>query len=616
MLEHENLREIETLERTTNWHEISIFLQAGRYQVKQKLGEGAYCVTYLAKDSEQKKLVVIKTLKDQILTESDDANKILTNFKDEALRLYKLTSRRSKEDEISHNIVHFERIFLIKLRDWTLTCIVMEYIEGKTLEDLIKERKNTGLNETKALDYIRQIGKALTFVHKEGLLHRDVTPRNIIIRKDIEQPVLIDFGIARDFILGAIQNQTVAYTAGYAPPEQYDENGERKPFIDVYALAATLYYLLTGEKPVDAPNRKENYPLKEAQQINNEISDNVNKAIVRGMALQASERPQSVQEWLELLTATPKIEIFKFDLLSVDAVGREVKREKGQAQYFTEDLGNGISLEMVTIPDGKFMMGTKDKEIERLLEKFRSEKSISDRFRRERPQHEVTIQSFLMSKYLITQAQWRRVAALPKVNWDLKDDPSKFKGDNRPVERVSWYDAVEFCDRLNRFVERRFSKYTNKEYRLPSEAEWEYAARAGTTTPFHFGETITTELVNYDGSYTYASAPKGEFRQQTTEVGSFLPNGFGLYDMHGNVWEWCQDTWHDNYRKAPSDGSAWVDNNHRLHVVVRGGCWHCFPDYCRSAYRIDHLSMDGNDNIGFRVVCAAPTTMTPIGDAL
>jgi formylglycine-generating enzyme required for sulfatase activity len=328
------------------------------------------------------------------------------------------------------------------------------------------------------------------------------------------------------------------------------------------------------------------------------------------MALQVSQRPQTVQEWLELLTATPEIEIFKFDLLSVDASGRELKREKGQAQYLTEDLGNGISLEMVTIPDGKFMMGTKDEEIRGLIQKWLhlQKKFISDRFRRENPQHKVTIQSFLMSKDLITQAQWRRVAALPKVNWDLKDDPSKFKGDNRPVERVSWYDAVEFCDRLNRFVEGSFSKYTNNEYRLPSEAEWEYAARAGTTTPFHFGETITTELVNYDGSFTYASAPKGEFRGKTTEVGSFLPNGFGLYDMHGNVWEWCQDTWHDNYRRAPSDGSAWVDNNHELHVV-RGGCWHCFPDYCRSAYRIDHFWKDGNDNIGFRVVCAAPRTI-------
>ena len=608
---------METLEITTNWHKINIFLDARRYQVKQQLGEGEYCVTYLAEDSEHKKLV-IKTLKDKILTERDDANEIVRKFKEEAQRLYELTSGRSKEDEISHNIVHFERTFLIKLRKWILTCIVMEYIEGKTLEDLIIERKKTGftgLNETKALDYIKQIGKALTFVHENSLLHRDVNPRNIIIRKDIEQPVLIDFGIARGFIPSTIQNQTVGYTPGYAPPEQYHENGETGPFIDVYALAATLYYLLTGEKPVDAPKRENNYPFKEAKQINNEISDNVNKAIVRGMALQASERPQTVQEWLELLTATPRIEIFKFDLLSVDASGRKVKREKGQVEYLTEDLGNGISLEMVTIPDGKFMMGTGEKEIKMLLEKFRSDKSMSDRFRRENPQHKVTIQSFLMSKYLITQAQWRRVAALPKVNWHLKDDPSKFKGDNRPVEGVSWYDAVEFCARLNRFVEGRFSKYTNKEYRLPSEAEWEYAARAGTTTPFHFGETITTELVNYDGSYTYASAPKGEFRQQTTEIGSFLPNGFGLYDMHGNVWEWCQDTLHSTYKQAPKDGSAWVDNNHEVRMV-RGGCWHCYPDYCRSAYRMDHVSKDGNDNIGFRVVCAAPTTMTPIGDAL
>jgi formylglycine-generating enzyme required for sulfatase activity len=115
------------------------------------------------------------------------------------------------------------------------------------------------------------------------------------------------------------------------------------------------------------------------------------------------------------------------------------------------------------------------------------------------------------------------------ILWDLKADLSYFKADNRPVETVSWYQALEFCNRL--------SKYTNKQYRLPSEAEWEYACRAGTMTPFHFGETITTELANYNAHYIYGSAPLGKYRAETTEVGSFPPNGFGLYDMHGNVSE-------------------------------------------------------------------------------
>ncbi|MEH2238560.1 SUMF1/EgtB/PvdO family nonheme iron enzyme [Nostoc sp.] len=282
-----------------------------------------------------------------------------------------------------------------------------------------------------------------------------------------------------------------------------------------------------------------------------------------------------------------ELQVFQFEMVKVNASGQEVKRDRSQAQYFTEDLGNGVSLEMVYIPDGTFMMGSPSGE-------------GSDR---EKPQHEVTVQSFLMGKYSVTQAQWKRVAALPKVNRDLQADRSYFKGDKRPVERVSWKDAAEFCDRL--------SKYTNKQYRLPSEAEWEYACRAGTTTPFHFGETITSELANYNGNSTYASAPKGKKRGQTIEVGSFPANAFGLYDMHGNVWEWCQDSLHNSYKGAPRDASAWIDN-HNQYRLLRGGSWIDYPKDCRSASRDNGLRplRDLIDYyIGFRVVCAVGRTL-------
>ncbi|TBR61944.1 Sulphatase-modifying factor protein [Westiellopsis prolifica IICB1] len=264
-----------------------------------------------------------------------------------------------------------------------------------------------------------------------------------------------------------------------------------------------------------------------------------------------------------------------------------IKRESKQAQYFTQTLPNDIPLDMVAIPGGTFMMGSPEGE----------------GYDSEKPQHEVTVQPFFMGKYPVTQAQWKAVAALPRVNRNLKLEPSYFKGDNRPVERVSWYDAVEFCDRL--------SQYTGKQFRLPSEAEWEYAVRAETTTPFHFGETITTELVNYDGNYTYASAPKGIYRRKTTPVGSFgVANTFGLYDMHGNVWEWCLDDWHNNYDRAPTDGSPWFDNNDNIYqksglAILRGGSWGDDPKYCRSAYRSNYYWRDVIvDAIGFRVVCA------------
>jgi formylglycine-generating enzyme required for sulfatase activity len=203
-----------------------------------------------------------------------------------------------------------------------------------------------------------------------------------------------------------------------------------------------------------------------------------------------------------------------------------------------------------------------------------------------------------MGKYPVTQAQWKAVAFFPKVNRDLNPDPARFKGANRPVEQVSWHEAVEFCDRL--------SHRTNRQYRLPSEAEWEYACRAGTTTPFSFGETITTDLANYNGNYTYGAGPKGVYRQETTAVGSFPPNAFGLYDMHGNVWEWCLDHWHDNYTGAPIDGSAWLTGNESTGRIIRGGSWFDLPRICRSAYRFDfHPDGDFGD-IGFRLVCVVP----------
>ncbi len=290
------------------------------------------------------------------------------------------------------------------------------------------------------------------------------------------------------------------------------------------------------------------------------------------------------------------LSVFNFQIVGVNAKGEQIKKESKQSQYFSEDLGDGITLEMVAIPGGTFLMGTEDEEIERLVKKFNW-----DGFRSERPQHRVTVSSFYMGRYPITQAQWKAIAATAKIDIDLETNPSKFKGDELPVERVNWYQATEFCKRL--------SRETKREYRLPSEAEWEYACRAGTTTPFYFGETITGELANYRASETYADEPNGEYRNETTPVGQFPPNAFGLYDMHGNVWEWCADTWHDNYDGAPTDGSVWTENGNDNHSSLRGGSWCSNPDVCRSALRLCSDRPDSYSDDGFRVVCVFGRTL-------
>ena len=263
-----------------------------------------------------------------------------------------------------------------------------------------------------------------------------------------------------------------------------------------------------------------------------------------------------------------------------------VKRHRQRTQFFTEALGDGVGLEMLLIPAGSFVMGSLESELERT--------------EAEGPQHAVTVPTFFLGKYAITQAQWRAVAALPPVDRELEADPSYFKGENRPVENVSWWNAVEFCARV--------AHKTGREYRLPSEAEWEYACRAGTTTPFHFGETITPELANYDGNYTYGDGPAGAYPEETMPVGSFgVANEFGLFDMHGNVWEWCADPCHDSYEGAPGDGSAWINNENDNHSqrLLRGGSWFASPEDCRSAFRV-WVNVDVRVfNTGFRVACSA-----------
>ena len=299
----------------------------------------------------------------------------------------------------------------------------------------------------------------------------------------------------------------------------------------------------------------------------------------------ARNKPTSEPTKTKKLSLTP----FKFTTVTLNAGGEEVERRTLQARQFVEELAPGVQLEMVEIPDGKFMMG--------------SPKEEANSYDDERPRLEVTVAPFYLGKFTITQAQWRVIAADKslKVKIDLEPEPAHFKGDDRPVERVNWDDAQEFCARL--------AKKTGRGYRLPSESEWEYACRAGTTTPFAFGETITPEIVNYNGEYPYAEAPKGKYRRETIPVGSLgVANAWGLFDMHGNVWEWCEDVWHDSYKGAPSMSTAWTLGGNSDRRVLRGGAWLDLGLVCRSAFRYYDAPGDRYGNFGFRVVVAARTT--------
>jgi eukaryotic-like serine/threonine-protein kinase len=277
----------------------------------------------------------------------------------------------------------------------------------------------------------------------------------------------------------------------------------------------------------------------------------------------------------------PKLTKISFTSVKLNNQGNVIDKPAGSAEIFTESLSNHVELTMVKIPAGKFLMGSLDSE------QYRDEY--------ESPQHQVNVSEFYLGRTLVTQSQWTAI---------MGKNPSHFKGNDKlPVEQVSWLDAMNFCQKL--------SQTTGRTYRLPSEAEWEYACLAGTTTPFAFGETITPAVINYNGNYLYGADAKGESRGKTTPIGTFPPNLFGLYDLHGNLWEWCLDEWVNNYNGASTDGSARGDislrdkNKNRL---LRGGSWFNNASSCRSANRNYNAASYSNDIIGFRVVCEPSRT--------
>ncbi|MDT9205434.1 SUMF1/EgtB/PvdO family nonheme iron enzyme [Limnospira sp. PMC 1243.20] len=564
---------------------------AERYYAKSILGQGGFGRTFLAVDDfkPSKPPCVIK----QFLPQAQGTatlEKAAQLFDQEAQRL-ELLGKHSQIPELLAYFTADNRQYLIQ-----------EFIEGDTLQ---QELDNQGaFTENQIISLLKDLLPVLDFVHQNQVIHRDIKPENIIRRASDNKLVLVDFGASKQVQRTSISvTGTVIGSAAYCAPEQ--AMGKPQYGSDLYSLGVTCLYLLTQVSPSNL------YDPLEAQWVwrehlnGNQVSDKLGKILDRLVETVFKKRYQSVAEVLEDLQPSsdgqkPPTQKFEFDIVTVNSKGQEINRSRGQAECIIEDLGNGVTLEMVKIPGGTFKMGAPSGEAGSSLNK-------------ERPQHQVTIKPFLMGKYPVTQAQWRQVASFPKLQRDLNPDPSAFKGLNLPVESVAWYDVMEWCDRL--------SKRIGKPYRLPSEAEWEYAARAGTTSPFHVGDTLTTDLANYDGNHTYSSGPLGAYRGQTTPVGQFQnANAFGLYDIHGNVSEWCADPWHDSYNGAPSDGGVWdYDNDIRYQKpieylvnflesqerrVLRGGSWLFNPVVCRCANR----DRGGSDllyfSCGFRVACA------------
>jgi formylglycine-generating enzyme required for sulfatase activity len=267
-----------------------------------------------------------------------------------------------------------------------------------------------------------------------------------------------------------------------------------------------------------------------------------------------------------------------FETFVLDKFGTITRRIPRDIKYILEFIEKE-EIRMILLPTRTYMMGSNDN------------KGSSH----EKPAHRVEITAFLMSQQPITRAQWKIVATWPIVNRKLREITCRKGSMTSPVVNVSWHDAMEFCDRL--------SLKTRYNYTLPTEAQWEYACRAGTLTPFSFGDTISPTYANYDSNYSYRSGPRSSPRGYTAPVEDFnIPNRFGLCNMHGQVWEWCLDHWHDNYINAPSNGNARIIEE-RVQRVIRGGSWKNEPKLCTSTYRrANDENIDYVDNVGFRIV--------------
>jgi eukaryotic-like serine/threonine-protein kinase len=574
-------------------------LLRNRYQIERALAAGGFGETYMAIDLDYpgRRQVVVKHLKPA----SNDPGTLQIArrlFESEAQVLAELGE---SSDRLPALYAYFE--------EQSEFYLVQEFIGGATLTAELAGRK---LSEGETIEVLQEILAGLAVVHGKNKIHRDLKPDNIMRREKDGKLVLIDFGAVKEVRQAAGMGTNAALSAsigigtqGYMPTEQ--AIGFPRLASDVYAVGAIGIQCLTGKHPNELFDEeilalrwqhlcKVSVGLATvlekmvAQQPNERYKNGLIAVdVVEQLSVSCQPQPPTVPSPAAptqkssippVQPAAIVISKISFASVRLDRTGKILERPEGSAIAFQEDLGNGISLTMVKIPAGEFIMGSPANE-------------------EESPQHQVKVPEFYLGQTLVTQGQWQAL---------MGRSPSMFtsmfkRGNKLPVDTVNWLDAMDFCEKL--------SQKTGHTYRLPSEAEWEYACRAGTTTPFAFGETITPAVVNYNGNYTYGKAPIGEYRKKTTMPGSFPANLFGLYDMHGNLWEWCLDEWSDNYQNAPNDGSARGDitsrDNSKMRIL-RGGSWGNDPYYCRSTIRFRNGSDLQYDNIGFRVVYAPART--------
>ncbi|MGN1172698.1 MAG: SUMF1/EgtB/PvdO family nonheme iron enzyme, partial [Muribaculaceae bacterium] len=609
----------------------------GKYRIIRFIGGGGFGYTYEAEHTLLETRVAIKesfmkdccnrepkTSRVTVGTESKKplVEKLRRKFIDEARALSKLNHA---------GIVRVSDVF----EENGTAYFVMDYIDGFSLDSLLKQKGH--LSEEEATDYIIQAAEVLEYVHSKNRLHLDIKPGNIMLTRS-GMVILIDFGASKQYdeVEGENTSSLIGRTPGYAPPEQ---SGSRlvqfSPATDIYSLGATYYKLLTGTTPPESTLLSSGEV--ELEPLPGYVSEPVRRTVEKAMQIRRKDRFQSVRDFLESLEFDEEYEGYDED--EVTYIGEDVieggtyvekpsdedvrtstrwvssemsddeepevnlkvdqrwKRELGwtivgfamllvivvavmmnlvveSSEEVAENSVYGASFkpekfevenvefEMVKVQGGTFEMGA-------------TAEQGDDAFGDEKPAHSVKLSGYYIGKYEVTQAQWKAI---------MGNNPSKFKGDNLPVESVSWYDCQEFIRKLN--------KRTGKKFSLPTEAQWEYAARGGKRGGTKYsGSNDIDSVAWYDGNSGGKTHPVG-----TTNS----PNDFGIYDMSGNVEEWCQD-WYDSnyYKNSPTTNPT--GPNSGPNRVYRGGSWLNYAGSCRVSIRSSNTPSYKFCVLGFRL---------------
>lgn len=559
-------------------------LSNGKYIIENKIGEGGFGITYRAIQVGLNRVVCIK---EYFIAGKCSRNTrlktVVPQENPERFEKYRLAFVR--EARMLGGLKHPNIVEVIDVFDENNTSyMVMSFINGNSLQSIVENKGP--LRYADAINYIGQITNALEYVHNHRILHRDIKPDNIMITPD-HKAILIDFGNAREFEQDKTQIHTSIFTKSYAPPEQYEASSRKGSYTDIYALGATLYFLLTGVQPLESAVRSiERMPTP--KELSPNISDDINRTIMKAMQLRPENRHQTIKEFMDdLLNIHPSEEIQDEIDEARDIITKRNKLKK-VAKYsisavvtlvflilvirFISKLPprwNGLDdsfVEMIWVEGGVYNMGMS----------MSDDVDIS-------PQHTVKLDGFYISKYEITQSLWKRVMGY---------NPSINKGENLPVENITWDDAMLFVNKLN--------SITGGNYSLPTEAQWEYAARGGTK----YNPRKTKNLFRYAGSNNLEDVAWYDENSgdRTQPVGEKDPNLLGIYDMNGNVYEWCLD-WYDEeyYQRSPKFNPCNTERKYNYKVIRGFGYDDSADDVsCVGREYVPYNISDGG--IGIRIV--------------